>query len=481
MLFALVVFLLIGLIAVYSFSSSATPSPAPCSQPAGVTKVQLSPSAPFGDVTTFALPEPLKAPNSIAVASDGSIWFGEVALRGVAHMFSNGTLLEYSWPSSFVTPQMNCFDLSELWGLVIWHGMVWASDSANDQLVGLTPSSDAFQTVHLADGSLPRFLALDADGNLWFTESSTRTQVGMLASPTSSPRYFEVPAGAGQISASILFYNSSLAYVVTVNPSDSAGQVFSFDPSAATPVFSDVGANQTLLAPYSAAVADGGLWVGEHDASDVAFYNQTSSRWSFYPTSVNPEVLLTLPYYLIANGSSVWFNEHDSNKIAEISGGTSLTEFNISRIPLGNTVAGGIGNALTIALDRNLVWFTEWTGNQVGYVNASIPPSFSIASSSDSAVTSVAPGSVVNLSLDVSGTSALPLSLQYADSESHSSVPANLTIGSNISSIANLAGARTVGLTIGAKPGTPAGEYLVLVTVTDGVTYRSVYIAVDVT
>ena len=87
----------------------------------------------------------------------------------------------------------------------------------------------------------------------------------------------------------------------------------------------------------------------------------------------------------------------------------------------------------------------------------------------------------MNLSLDVSGTSALPLSLQYADSESHSSVPANLTIGSNISSIANLAGARTVGLTIGAKPGTPAGEYLVLVTVTDGVTYRSVYIAVDVT
>ncbi len=448
-----------------------------CSQPAGVSKVQLSPSPQFGAVTTFALPKPLKAPNSIAVAPDGSVWFGEVALRGVAHLFTNGTLLQYAWPSSFFSPPTNCFDLSELWGLVIWHGMVWASDSVNGQLVALTPSNDTFQTVHLSEGSLPRFLAIDASGDLWFTESSTSTRVGMLASPSSAPRYFDVPAGAGQISASLLFYNTSLAYVVTVNSSDNAGEVFSFDPLLSQPVFTDIGANETLLAPYSVAVADGGLWVSEHDASDLAFYNQTSSRWSFYPTSLNPEVPATLPYYILANGSSVWFNEHDSNRIGEVSGGVSLTEFNISSVPLAS---GGVGNALTIGLDRNLVWFTEWTGTEVGYVNASVSPTFSISSPSNSSGISIAPGSSVTLPLTISGTSALPLSLGYADSETHLSNPVNLSISSDAGTITGLAGTRLVTLTVAAKPGTPAGEYLALVTVTDGITYRSVYITVEV-
>jgi len=480
-LFVIVVVLLVGLLAADSFSSSestsTTTSTSLCTQPAGIERVQLSASAPFGEVTTFALPKPLKAPNSIAVAPDGSIWFGEVALRGVAHLFVNGTLLEYAWPSSFITPQTECTDLSELWGLVLWHGMVWASDSANDQLVGLTPSNDTFQTVHLASGSLPRFLALDSLGNLWFTESSLQTRVGMIASPSSAPRYFDVPAAPGQITASLLFYNSTVAYVVTVNPSDNAGEVFSFDPAASAPTFTRVGGDETLLGPYSAAVAAGGLWVGEHDSSDVAFYNQTSSSWSFFPTSVNPEVLLTLPYYLQANGSSVWFNEHDSNKIAVISG-SSLTEYNISSTPLST---GGIGNALSIAVDHNLVWFTEWTGNVVGFVNASLRPSFSIAANSASSDTTIAPGSGANVTLEVSGTSAAPLSFQYADSESNSAVPANLTISSNESSLAGLAGVRDVVVNISAKPGAPAGEYLVLVTVTDGVTYRSVYVPVEVT
>jgi hypothetical protein len=299
----------------------------------------------------------------------------------------------------------------------------------------------------------------------------------MITSASSAPRYFTVPDAPGQITASLLFYNSTMAYVVTVNPTDNAGEIFSFDPSASTPAFTRVGGNETLLGPYSASEAAGGLWVGEHDASGVAFYNQTSSKWSFYPTSLNPEVLLTLPYYLQANGSSVWFNEHDSNKIAVISG-SSLTEYNISSTPLSS---GGIGNALTVAVDKNLVWFTEWTGNTVGFVNGSLRPSFSIAASSTSNEVTIAPGSAASISLEISGTSTAPLSLQYSDSESNTAVPVNLTVSSNVSSVTGLAGVRGVLVNISAKPDTPIGEYLVLVTVTDGMTYRSVYIPVEVT
>ncbi len=197
-------------------------------------------------------------------------------------------------------------------------------------------------------------------------------------------------------------------------------------------------------------------------------YNQTSSQWSFYPTSVNPEVPLTLPYYLLANGSSVWFNEHDSNKIAELTGATSFTEFNISSSPLGSPVVGGVGNALTIGLDHNLVWFTEWTGNKVGFVNASISPAFSITSYANSTLTSVAPGSSTSVPFTLTSATSATLTMQFADSESHTAIPVDLSFNSSIALHRRPLRARDSGaLTISAKPGTPAGEYLVLLTVTD--------------
>jgi streptogramin lyase len=477
--FLVVIIAVVSALGAYSLTRSASStSTAVCTQPSGVTRVQLTASPTFGEVTTFALPEPLKAPNSVTAAADGSVWFGEVALRGVAHLFTNGTLMEYAWPSSVIGPDTSCFDLSELWGVVIWYGMVWGSDSPNDQLVGLSPSNDSFQMIHLASGSLPRFLAIDTSGDLWFTESSTSaTQIGELTSPTSAPRYFDIPAGPGEISASVIFYNSSLAYVVTVNPATTAGAVFSFDPSAAQPVFTDLSSKTDLFAPYSAAVADGGLWVGEHDASEVAFLNETTGTWSFFPTSLNPEVLETLPYYLIANGTSVWFNEHDGDRVADIQAGSTLTEYNISSVSLTSV---GIGNALTIALDRNLVWFTEWTGNEVGYVNASMPPDFSISAVGPRLVT-LSPGSSSNISLAVSGSTDHQLTFQYADSESNDAHPANLTFSSNVTTIDSLSGSKMVSLQISAKSGMAPGQYLALATVTDGLTSRSVYIVVDVT
>jgi len=45
-------------------------------------------STAFGAVTKFALPLPERDPNGIISESDGSVWFGEEALPGVAHLFA---------------------------------------------------------------------------------------------------------------------------------------------------------------------------------------------------------------------------------------------------------------------------------------------------------------------------------------------------------------------------------------------------------
>jgi hypothetical protein len=287
-----------------------------------------------------------------------------------------------------------------------------------------------------------------------------------------------VPAPAGENAASLLFHNSTLAYVVAVSGTDNLGQVLSFDPMSPEATFQQVGGNQTLLGPYSVAEADGGLWVGEHDASNLAFYNQSSDEWTTYPTSLNPEVPLTLPYYLLANGTGVWFNEHDSNKIAEVyDGGSALTEYNISE----SSINSGIGNVLTIGLDGSLLWFTEWTGNAVGFVNASVAPTFSISSPANATANVIQQGSSAHLQLELSGTSSSSLALEFSDSESHTSVPVDISIQTNSSTISGLNGNRALDLTVSVGSDTPPGRYLILATVSDSLTFRSVDIPVVVT
>ncbi len=116
---------------------------------------------------------------------------------------------------------------------------------------------------------------------------------------------------------------------------------------------------------------------------------------------------------------------------------TSLTEYAMSPVPIDEV---GIGNALTIALDRNLVWFTAWTANQVGFVNDSVVPSFSVSSTANGTVTPIAAGSSAQFQLKITGTSTRPLNVTFSDSESISSVPDKLSFVSNVTSIASLHG-----------------------------------------
>lgn len=447
-----------------------------CADLTSVTRTNLVPSK-FGSVTTFNLPTPLRSANSITAAPDGSVWFGEVAIPGIAHLFLNGTLVEYPWPFPNSTPASLCFDRSDIWGIKLWNGLVWASDSANNQLVGMNATTGTFTVITLPGTVIPRFLAIDSQDRLWFTETSLPAQIGVVASSTSAPTYYSVPADPGEYTASILFQNSSLGYVVTVNPGDSHGQVFSFDPLSPFPVFQQVGGNQTLFGPYSVAVSQGGLWVGEHEASHVAFFDPSSGQWSFYPTSTDPKLPLTLPYYLLANGSALWFNEHDANRIALLSNMTTLTEYAISPIPIDEV---GIGNALTIAIDKNLVWFTAWTANQVGFVNDSVTPSFSLTTPANRTETTIEPGSSAIFQLQLTGTSSRPLNLTFSDSETISSVPQNITFTTGTSSFPSLDGPVSVPVTVKVAAGTPAGDYLLLMTISDGLTWRSVYVPIVV-
>jgi uncharacterized membrane protein len=211
----------------------------------------------------------------------------------------------------------------------------------------------------------------------------------------------------------------------------------------------------------------------------MALYDTTAKQWKLYPTSLVSYVPWTLPYFDVSNGSVVWFNEHYGNRLGEICcNRSSLTEYSFSNPPVENI--SQIDNTLTIALGQNRVWFTEWTANYVGFVDSTYQPTFSV-SLSGNATLRLQPGSTTRMELELRGESSKNLSLQFSDSEQVNGTPKEISIAASPPTVASLSGEQLVTVMITASKNAPPGQYNALITVTDGLVYRSVYLTIVIT
>ena len=446
-------------------------------------------SRSFGAVMTFSLPAPERRPNAVAVAPDGSIWFGEQAVAGLAHLYvTNGTLVEYSFPGTYETSSVagfGCADKTDIWGVALWDGRVWATDSAQNRLVGLSPTNDTFKIVPLStNDSLPYTLTPGPDNALWFTQINSG-QIGTLYSNgTLAEHSVQVPEHLNNTSATvnvpgvpaqIVFANSSVGYYVDASPLISGPSVFAFDPAHFSPERVGTG-NQSLSDPDSISLGDGGIWLAQHGDSSLALDNPGNGSLTVYPTSSVGYIGTTLPYFVETSGSLVWFNEHFGNRMAALDfPNKTLTEYSLSD-PAASNISQ-IDNALTFALGGGKAWFTESTANAIGSVDGSYRPSFSISANGNSTI-SLKTGGSASLEVSLRGNSSSPLSIQLSDSGSATSTGANIAMHADKNVVDSLAGNQTVNVTVDA--GNAPGRYTLLVTATDGLISRSVYVQVAV-
>jgi len=472
----------------------------PCGPQSMVQKTNLAPPVQFGAVTKYLLPQN-RSPNAITVAPDGSVWFAELGVPGVAHLYQNGTLVEYRWPYTYPASSSSsegtiCSDWTNTWGIAVWDGDVWGTNGATDSIVGLNPSTDSFQTMQVKTGSFPYTLTVGPDNRLWFTQLPFLPEVGTVDPSSHQVSYHPLPDGTNALATSVTFQNATLGYVLSAFANSNGGEVFSFNPSASNVTFTLVGgaspgaAQSSQIAtagngpstPTSVAVGEGGIWVTEHSTSDMDFYNARTMQWQAYPTPTVSYASVTLPYFDVSNGTTVWFNEHFANRLAVICcNRTSLTEYSLSDPPASSIST--IDNAETIALASDRVWFTEMTANYVGFVSDSYDPPFSISLASNSTIEMQA-GSTARVQLKLSGTSPTPLSWQFSDSEQFSGAPKNITYsgpGTGFSLNGAAQGEVNASVTVSASQRTPPGQYEALITVTDGLIYRSVQIEIVMT
>lgn len=437
----------------------------------------------FGAVTEYALPGSSVWANGIMAAPDGSVWFGEQGVPGVARLVpGSDTLVQYKW-ACYGAPQ-NGGPVSDVWNLVSWNGRVWAADGNANRLVGLDPNDGSLTYVNTTSAKFPYLLATAPDGSLWFTSLTSPAMLGRL-SPTLGLTVYAVSGLGGEEPIQVQFVNSTYAYMVALNPyADNDSGLYSFDPQVAggAVAVTKLGAGFQLLFAQALSVGDGRVWIAQHYPSSVVSYDPTTGGWTTYPTSRVSFENTTLPYFIGVQGGMVWFNEHEGNRIAMLnpSSGT-LTEYSESDPPAASY--NGIQNDLTIATTPAGVWFTSATSNYVGFVNSDLPKNFTISARGADAA-SVAPGGKVTEGFEVTGSWTVPLSVQVSDSETITAAPENVMLTPSAASIPPSAGIRgpaifTVSMEV--SPSIKPGRYTVAVTVTDGLLSQTAYVFLTVT
>jgi streptogramin lyase len=435
-------------------------------------------SSTVGHVTTFNLPGSPRVPNAITVAPDGSVWFGEEAMPAFAHLFQNGTLLEYVWPGTYPPPgaiDYSCRYRTQIWGVALWNGTVWATDTSGNQLVNLNPATGDFHFYTLAANAFPYYLVAGLDGRLWFTELYVPAIVSLDQNGTAHT--YTLPTGFQGTPTQIHFVNSSYAlYDDAGQAGANNGGVYSFNPSH--PVFTRVGGTRTLTGLTGLATADGGIWVCEHGPPFIDFYNDTSSGWTDYPTSLVPYISTTFPYFIQSDGTHIWFNEHYGDRIGEIDPTSdSMIEYAISNPPVGNL--SSITSSLTIARSGERIWFAELGANRVGFAAFSSPPPFKLLPLSSQEV-AVKPGGTATLSFELQGNSSSSVMLKFSDSEVSTAIPKYLNATSSSYQFDNFGTGTRFNVNITAAAGLAPGVYVFDITVTDGLASYSVFLHVEV-
>jgi len=474
---------LVAVVAVAAFSAYyfVIQPAGPC-MPLGGAKMLKSKvtSTEFDALTEYSLPSPSRWSNAIAVAQDGSVWFGEQSVPGVAHLFLNGTLVEYAWPSASHPSSKSCGFETSIWGIAVWNGMIWGTDGDENALVGINPSTGAARVINVTGtAGFPYTLSIAPDGSLWFTSLGKPATLGRVGLDYSVSAMHVNDVGS-EFPAELDFVNSSYAYMVVLNTVNDTGHLCSFDPAAASPSINPqvVGGNYQLQAPNSVAVGGGTVWVSQHGPSSLAALDLRSGTWTVLPTTSQQSNITTLPYFVAYGTDRVWFNEHYGNRIGFIDPTKQfMTEYSESNPPITN--ASEIGNDLTIAPAPLGLWFTSTTGNYIGFANASYAPSFSVSMvGGDSA--SVSSGGQVGLNLTVGGSWKSALSVVLSDTETYTDIPASITMTPSERLVPAASGLVQLQVEVSVGASLKPGEYTLAVTLSDGLVLQTAFFYLDV-
>jgi virginiamycin B lyase len=363
-------------------------------------------------ITEYKLPRGCEMPLGIAVDKN-QVWYIST---------KNGTLGTYnaeqnSFSKEATVPiwksRTNPIDFSQVWAVKVdGAGNVWFTDEKQNAIWRYNKSSQTFDIFKIPATSgvfgttYPVSIDFDSKGNvffvgirstsLWFgdiTKMRNGTSIGISGIPIPVDKFSGIDPTLISTGSAVVDNKRNVVWV-SMLAFQKKGQIVRYD--IGTKTFKVFDMPKELTSPVGTAVDDlGNLWVTDHGTSMFYKFDSSSANITKFVTSkasprifgnkndTSPAGAYTLPYWIKKSADgSLWFNEHTGNKIAKFEPANStLIEY---WIPTQNKLFGlcqqqdrnnetcGIANALQFSprQDGKTAWFTEWTENKLGRVNA---------------------------------------------------------------------------------------------------------------
>jgi len=386
-------------------------------------------------VKEFRIPTVCTQPLAMKVDPQGLVWFGEVNTGKLGSFDpTTETFKEYDnplWPKGARTM---------IWGMDYSpDGSLWYSDERFDSLwkfsiddkkyerITYPTKGDALPQKILVEGS--QIIINDFTGNKITFLDPTRADsaLGFLNIP--SPYENSVTSGFAVDSNKHLWYTNWIF--------QQGGVLIDFDyerymsdiartSNSTSLQFTNyirlVQLPQDLYTPNGLSIDnDGYLWLADTSSSATFKFDPTTEAFTKYTTS-NPLPIvygnatgivkstpITRPYWIeTADNGNLIFNEQTANRIASLNPSSeSLVEYEIpSKNPFwgdcNELVDCGLAQVFGFTISGNLVWFSEWVENNIGFIDTSKETPFTI--STDEHSFSIKAGDTISTKFTVSSS-----------------------------------------------------------------------------
>ncbi|MGA2875686.1 MAG: SMP-30/gluconolactonase/LRE family protein [Nitrososphaerales archaeon] len=356
---------------------------------------------------------PTTTPNAIAVDAQGNVWFTLENQSSLAELNpTTGKIQEFPIP-------VHAKGSTTTWGIVVdnTRGLVWFTEQVSNSVWSFSISTHKFVQYELKSPiSFPFGIALDEQGNVWFTEFFGN-KIGEI---TTSGVLTEIPIPLeGYIEPSSITVDSTDKVWFTLPGENSTGSYFDGQ-------FSIQNLTGLALIPVGISVdSQGNIWLTQHGPSFISEFNPATHYFKTISTSVPGVFGTSLPYfdYVDLNGN-VWFNEHYGNAMAEFvpSNNTLLEYF----IPTRITYAGNISGMLTSNLSPSgQPWYTEFFAGKVGTINTDAPLDLQLNLLNYTTPIVLSSNGTTSIQFKISG----PLATQAAIKESVGNFSSSFTYG----------------------------------------------------
>ena len=413
-------------------------------------------------VKEYKIPTTCTQPLAITVDHNGIVWFAQTN-TGMVAKFDPVTevFTEYHnqvWKNVekiFITSAINNNAepsklRSMIWGMDYFpDGTVWFTDEATDAIWKFSIDAESYDRISYSQidenkSSLPQKLVIDGSKIIINDFTGGRLSFLDYAQDREGLRHYSIPSVVPDAVTSDFAIDSEKGVWYTNWVPSGQGILVKFDYPGYEFQVTQGEVTQGLLlqdfiewynfpvgltTPNGVTVGpDQKVWLANTSSNYFFSFDPKTEEFTKYVTSIptidsygnfgkNP---VSNPYWIEHHDGSIIMNEHNANRIGVFNPSSeTLVEYTVpSRNPNWADCEGidycGVAQVFDFAVDGKKIWFTEWVENNIGVVDTSISPPFSIDIN------------VNQITLEKGQTSEIPLKVTKASSWNGMSIDASV-------------------------------------------------------